>query len=213
MITKAYIVELPEQDSNIFKVSIPFMEDNTSSDAIFDALLCNSPIEFNGLKVGDCVFVGFEDDKLNTAIILGKLYTDVPNYSSVYGLMNELNVTQKATLPLDTKIGNFTAQDLFNLYQGVANGTGGTINPDDLKEFVRWIVTDRIVEEEEVEIFADKIRVMTGEEWDDYKESEDFDEDEFNETLYFLSSLPKSDETDDSNNSNNGNSSGDGGNG
>ena len=51
--------------------------------------------------------------------------------------MNELNVTQKATLPLDTKIGNFTAQDLFNLYQGVANGTGGSLNPDDLKEYAK----------------------------------------------------------------------------
>ena len=121
MILKAFITELPKGEDNLFKVRIPFLEDNTTNEMVFNALLCNQPGEYNGYQVGDCVFVSFENDKLNTAIIFGKLYVDddadVPNYH----IINELNVTSKVTLPEDTKIGNYSAKDIFEIYQNLYN--------------------------------------------------------------------------------------------
>ena len=200
IMTKAYITELPEEGSNIFKVSVPMMMDNTESDAIFDAVLFNSPGIYNGFNVGDCVVVDFEDDKYDLAFILGKLFVDIPESTTAYGLFNQLNVTGSVVLPEDTRIGKYTPQDIFNLYQGVNNGTGGgggSLNPDDLKQYVQWTPTERKDPStgEDIEIFADHIRIMTGEEYDNYKQNpEEFDEEEFNQTLYFLSSLPSSDE-------------------
>lgn len=117
--TKAYIKQVPEEGSNIFKVDIPLMQDNVSEEAVFDALLCSTSGNYNDYKVGDCVFVDFEDDKYNTAIIMGKLYTEVPEENEAYGLFNELKVTGSAILPENTRLGQYTAQDIFNLYQGV----------------------------------------------------------------------------------------------
>ena len=198
IMTKAYVTELPADGSNIFKVSVPLMMDNTESDAIFDAILAHTPGIYKGIDVGDCVIVDFEDDKYDMAIILGKLFTEVKDDEMVYGTFNQLNVTGSAVLPEDTKIGKYTPQDFFNLYQGVdmkEGGGTGSLNPDDLKQYVQWTNTEREDEttQENVDIYADHIRVMTGEEYDAYRESEDFDEEEFNHTLYFLSSLSELD--------------------
>ena len=145
IITKAYIKSIPEEGDNIFTVNVPLMADNVNDEAVFDALLCVSPGSYNDYKEGDCVFVGFEDDKYNIAIIFGKLFVNVPEDNDAYGLFNQLNVTGSVVLPEDTKIGNYTPQDIFNLYQGVENGTGGSINPDDLKQYVQWTNTERIL--------------------------------------------------------------------
>ena len=130
MILKAYITEIPDSGENHFKVRIPFLEDNTTTEMVFDALLCNQPGEYYGYNVGDCVFVSFENEKLNTAIILGKLYVDeveTPNYH----LINELNVTSKVTLPENTKIGNYSAKDIFKLYQSIDNIYSGSVSSTD----------------------------------------------------------------------------------
>jgi len=194
IMTKAYVTELPAEGDNIFKVSVPLMMDNTESDAIFDAILAHSPGIYKGINVGDCVVIDFEDDKYDTAIILGKLFTEIKDDEMAYGTFNQLNVTGSAVLPEDTKIGKYTPQDFFNLYQGVdmKEGGSGSLNPDDLKQYVQWTNTERTVSGEQVDVYADHIRVMTGEEYDtlNSSESEDFDKDEFDHTLYFLSSLP-----------------------
>lgn len=194
IITKAYIKSIPEEGDNIFTVNVPLMADNVNDEAVFDALLCVSPGSYNDYKEGDCVFVGFEDDKYNIAIIFGKLFVNVPEDNDAYGLFNQLNVTGSVVLPEDTKIGNYTPQDIFNLYQGVENGTGGSINPDDLKQYVQWTNTERIdpTTQETLDVYADHIRTMTGDEYDNLIEDPDLDEDEFTHTLYFLSSLPSS---------------------
>lgn len=166
ILTKAYITEIPEKGSNIFKVNVPLMQDNVSDEAIFDALLATTPGSYNDYKVGDCVFVDFEDDKYNIAIILGKLFTEVPEENNAYGLYNQLNVTGSAVLPENTYIGKYTPQDIFNLYQGVESGVGGgSINPDDLKPYVRWKLSKNAEEagedpnRENVRLYADKLRL------------------------------------------------------
>lgn len=195
IVTKAYVTEVPEVDSNMFRVRVPLMEDNTESEAEFDAILTHSSGTYKDINLDDCVIVTFEDDKYDMAIILGKLFTEVPKSTQAFGLFNQLEVTGSVVLPEDTKIGNYTPQDIFNLHQGVElkEGGGGSINPEDLKEYVQWTNTEREVDGETVDIYSDHIRIMTGEEYDEMLASEDLDQDEFNHTLYFLSSLPESD--------------------
>ena len=192
--TKAYIKALPEEGSNIYKVEVPLMQDNTGTEAIFDALLCTTPGSYKGLNVGDCVFVDFEDDQYNTAIILGELFTDIPTKSTTYSIINDLKVTDAASLPPNTRFGDYTAQDIMNLYN--RSGGSGSINPDDLKQYVQWIETETVDSEGNVgePIYADKIRVMTGAQYDKLIEelgSEGIEEDiNFINTLHFLLSLP-----------------------
>lgn len=142
--TKAYITQTPAEGDNKFKVNIPLMSDNVSDEAIFDALLCSTSGNYNDYKVGDCVFVDFEDDKYNTAIIMGKLYTEVPEENEAYGLFNELKVTGNATLPANTMIGPYSAQDIFNLYQAVNNAKEGNwVDEESLFEYLKvWVKKD-----------------------------------------------------------------------
>ncbi len=146
--TKAYVTELPTEDSNMYKVNVPLMTDNVNDEAIFDAILSNSPGIYKGYKVGDCVIVTFEDDKYNIAIIQGKLFTDVPEESDpVYAQFDQLNVTGSVVLPENTKIGQYSPQDIYNLYQGLENFDHG-IDPDELKPFVKWNHTPKYDESE-----------------------------------------------------------------
>jgi hypothetical protein len=126
MLTKAYIKALPENGNNVFKVRVPLYEDNTGQEAIFDALLCTDPSSYNGYSIGDAVYIQFEDEYLNTAVIMGKLYVDTPTESSSYNLVNELKVTDYASLPPTTKLGDYTAQDLVNLYNAASTVTSNT---------------------------------------------------------------------------------------
>lgn len=203
--TKAFITKIPEEGSNMFQVRVPLMEDNTQSEALFDALLCNSSnSEFNNYHVGDCVFVDFEDDKYNTAIILGKLYTEQKEESTSYNVINNLKVTGAATLPEDTIFGNkYSVRDFFSLYQGGTGGGGtGTINPEDLKQYVQWKAfehTDPDTQETE-EWFGNRLMVMSGEEFDKYSDPEqnpDWDDNVDGNTFFFLSSPRPSEGEDD----------------
>jgi len=135
MIIKAFIKSLPTRGDNVFKVRVPFLEDNTDKEMIFDALLCSPPGEYNGYSVGDCVFISFENDKLDTPIILGKLFVDVDDNSSTYKVLNELKVLNKVDLPASFSIGGYSIGDFFQFAQvgptailensGSSSGGGG----------------------------------------------------------------------------------------
>lgn len=126
MILKAYIKDVPVGNENAYKVRIPFLEDNTNHEMVFKALLCTPPGEYYGYEIGDCVYVEFEDDKLNVPVILGKLYIGPEDEVSSYHVVNNLNVTGNVTLPDTTKIGDYSAIDFFKLYQGgVTNNSSG----------------------------------------------------------------------------------------
>ena len=109
MITKAFITELNKPNSNIFRVYIPLLTTAVSrrEDAIFNATLCITDGLFYSLKVGDCVFVGFEDNLYDKPVILGKLYTgketDIPTQITA----KTLNINEKVTLPKDTTINGY----------------------------------------------------------------------------------------------------------
>ena len=127
MVTKGIIVEIPDVDSNIYKVRVPIFEQPTTSEAnkteqnnlgstILDATACVPPGLSFGYNINDVVYVGFENNKYQKAIILGKLYlTDQDTNQNNYYNISNLNVNGTATLPSNTKLGDYTLDDLNSL--------------------------------------------------------------------------------------------------
>lgn len=121
MTLKAFIVGLPENGSNEFQVRIPYFEGNSNRQVIYSALLCNQPGEYGGYKIGDCVFICFEDTKLDVPIILGKLYTEEDKEVPSSHTVSNLNVTGTINLPANTTIGGYSTVDIFKNYQKESN--------------------------------------------------------------------------------------------
>ena len=89
--------------------------------------------------------VGCKNDRLDclseeNCIILGKMYTSTPTDSSAYTLTDELKVTGQAYLPPTTKIGEYTAQDLTNLYNAASNGGTGSLDEEELQKHLKEYV-------------------------------------------------------------------------
>lgn len=119
MLTLGYITKLNEADDNLFEVRIPLFEKAGSSKNLpdlsgsyFKANLNQIPGQYNAYRVGDCVVIGFLDNKLERPIILGKLF--VNDNSEARGASNadSIKVASKAALPKDTTIGDITYDNL-----------------------------------------------------------------------------------------------------
>lgn len=185
IMTRGTIVELPPEGSNIFKVEVPLMEDHTTNEAIFNATLCESPGSYNGFEVGDVVIVHFLDNELNDAIIMGKLFTSIPEDDKAFILANRLKITGSVELPNNTKVGNVDLNKLNDAILNVSNAIGGgSIDPNDLIDFVKYNITER----GDSDYYADRIRTMSGEEYDAFMSDQDLDVEEANNTLFFLTS-------------------------
>jgi hypothetical protein len=126
MITKAYILEINQQ-SNKYKIRIPIFEkpglsteNSKLSNTVFQATLSHEPTANQSYRVGDCVFVGFENNQNNRPIILGKLYT-VDEVENKTGALNSksLLVYDKAVLPADTTIGNIDFGNISNFFNRI----------------------------------------------------------------------------------------------
>jgi len=158
MILKAYIVQLPDKGSNEFQVRIPYFEGNTNREVIYSALLCNQPGEYDGYKVGDCVWVGFEDTRLNVPIILGKLYVEKEEEIASSHTVNNLNVTGSITLPADTKIGGYSTVDIFkNAQKESETGTLSDLDYEeicDIKDKLSYVTVDTFPYSEEQEAYC-----------------------------------------------------------
>lgn len=116
MITKAIIQELNTNEDNHFKVYIPLLRkaNNTKEEATLNATaLCIAGITCN-FKVGDVVFVAFEDSSYEKPIILGKLFTNSEDEVSTKILCASLKVLEKTTLSYNTSIDNLNMQDVSN---------------------------------------------------------------------------------------------------
>ncbi len=189
IMTRGIITALPPEGSNIFQVEVPLMSDNTTNRAIFNATLCESPGSYNGFEVGDVVIVHFLDHEMNDVIIMGKLYTSIPEEEKTYILANRLKVTNTVELPQDTKIGDTNLGDITQAILNVNNviSNGGEFDPNKLSDFVKYNKTERDSEPEGY--YAEYIQTMSGEEYDNLT-SNISNQDEFNNTLFFLTSPP-----------------------
>ena len=116
MFTKALIVDTPRQGDNVFKIRIPLFEDTTGTEIIYDALSCHPPGIFNGYSPGDCVYVSFEDGKMNIPVIMGRLYVEEQD-DYAKGYFNNLEISNRAHLPLSTTFGD--GLSISNLYNNM----------------------------------------------------------------------------------------------
>lgn len=123
MITKAYIIRKSENNVNKFYIRIPIFEtpglniNQKLNNNIIEATLCYTPGSLDSYKEGDCVFITFENNQLSRPIILGKLYIGEEEIATTYDFLNKLKVITEADLPDNTKIGDITYNDLFQLIQ------------------------------------------------------------------------------------------------
>lgn len=122
MFTKALIVDTPKQGDNIYRVRIPLFEDTTGTEIVYDALCCHAPGTYGGLNPGDCVYVSFEDGKMNIPVIIGRLYVEEQD-DYAKGFFNNLYVINAAKLPMSTTFGNqgLTIDNLYNMVNYLAS--------------------------------------------------------------------------------------------
>lgn len=116
MVTKGIIKSI-DLRGNTCKVHIPFFETAGNDPIIETATVSNTPGSYNGYKVGDVVYVAFEDGSMSHPVIVGKLYLGVETEKAdPRGVINveESITTKAASIPADTKLSNKVDDNVTN---------------------------------------------------------------------------------------------------
>jgi hypothetical protein len=106
MITKGIIKTL-DFNGNTCTVHLPLFETPGNDPIIGTATISNTPGSYNGYKVGDVVWVAFEDGSMSSPVVIGKLYLGAEaERADPRGVLNVENstVSKSATMPSDTKL-------------------------------------------------------------------------------------------------------------
>ena len=106
MLTKAIIQNI-DHTKNICRVRIPLFENASRNVNIIeaDAQFSIVPGIYNSYKVGDIVFIGFEENSMESPVILGKLFVSASaEAAATRGNLsgNALSITDTAQLPYST---------------------------------------------------------------------------------------------------------------
>ncbi len=106
VLTKA-IIQSIDYTKNICRVRIPLFENASRNTNMIeaDAQFSIVPGVYNSYKTGDVVFIGFEENKMELPIILGKLFVSSAAEASSYrGSLsgNSLDITDTTKLPYST---------------------------------------------------------------------------------------------------------------
>ena len=106
MLTKA-IIQSIDYTKNICRVRIPLFENASRNVNMVeaDAQFSIVPGIYNSYKTGDVVFIGFEENKMESPVILGKLFVSTSAEADSYrGNVsgNSLAITDTASLPYST---------------------------------------------------------------------------------------------------------------
>lgn len=100
-------------------VRLPVFEASGSNEnQILNCSICYNPGNLKGYKVGDIVYVGFENNQIDKPVVLGKLYKGEEEASN-YSLANSLKVTENATLPYNTTIGNLDFSEIKSIFNEI----------------------------------------------------------------------------------------------
>lgn len=111
MIQKGIVTNLLLNENRIL-VRIPFFETAGSDEVIFNCLLLNQPGLINGYQINDVVFVDFENNDLDTPIVIGKLYTGSDNVSKTSVNADNINAEGAANFSSQFTVGEVTYNDL-----------------------------------------------------------------------------------------------------
>ena len=107
MLTKGIIKSI-NYESNEGTVRVPLFETASQREEfVSDAVFSIVPGIYNSYKVGDVVWVEFENNSLETAVILGKLYVDSKEENNSFRgavSVESLSVSKNATLPVSTTL-------------------------------------------------------------------------------------------------------------
>lgn len=107
MLTKGIIKSI-NYESNEGTIRVPLFETASQHEEfVSNAVFSIVPGIYNSYKVGDVVWVEFENNSLETAVILGKLYVDSKEENNSFRgavSIESLNVSKNATLPVSTTL-------------------------------------------------------------------------------------------------------------
>ena len=111
MIAKAQIKEIIGKK---FLVRVPLFESaGNPQEVTLLATLCYQPGNLESYKVGDVVFVAFENGEFSNAVIIGKLYLGLETETNSYSYNAALKAVVSAELPRKTSIGDFNADQVY----------------------------------------------------------------------------------------------------
>ena len=119
MITKGIVEKII--DTYTAKVRLPVYDGmpigtiSVPTDDLSSATVCTISGAQPNLRVGDVVFVGFEDNDRGKPVILGCLYSPESENSVADLTVSSLNVLVDTNLSEDTHIGDVTPQEISNL--------------------------------------------------------------------------------------------------
>lgn len=133
MVTKA-IIKAMNMSGNKCTVQIPLFTGASSSSPLeVEALISVTPGFINNFKVNDIVFVAFEENALEKAVIIGKLYRGYQEEAVTRGgtaLLDTLIVYSSASLPSSTV---FVFPD--NEYTDYKNFK----TPKKIADYIKWL--------------------------------------------------------------------------
>ena len=114
MVTKG-IIKTIDFAGNTCTVRIPFFETANNDEIISTAPISNTPGSYNGYKVGDVVWVAFEDGSMDRPVVIGKLYLGVETEKAdPRGTINVVDskASNSAEIPFDTRLSSNVANNV-----------------------------------------------------------------------------------------------------
>ena len=141
MVTKGIIISI-DFNGNTCQVRIPLFEAAGNDPIIGTAVVSNTPGSYNGYKVGDVVLVAFEDGKMETPVVIGKLYLGAEKEKAdPRGSLNteSLVAAKTAAVPADTKLTTDTDKNLPNTMNPYANLSSIANNLNKLNTDVNYL--------------------------------------------------------------------------
>lgn len=130
MITKG-IIQTIDSTTNAYNVRVPIFEGAGNKHAVvLTATAAINPGHFAGYQQNDVVFIGFENNDINSPVILGKLYLGAQNETTPRGIVHceNLKIYSEAELPLNTR---------FSMIQQVADNPVTCNSLSDLVQLVQ----------------------------------------------------------------------------
>lgn len=127
MITKAIIKRLNTDNDNHFRVYIPLLRkaNNTEDDATLDATLIYIRGLENTFKVGDIVFVDFENNQYSSPVILGLLYLgkEITDEITTNATFKSIHTLDSTRLTENTIIGDLDVVNINKKINEVLDNT------------------------------------------------------------------------------------------